>query len=88
MLLVKPDGTVTSLYDETIDLGQLGKLNIIRASHVEPDELGRWWADLSPVGGPKFGPFTARSRALTAEREELERRLSSPLDEANRQIPT
>ena len=30
---------------------------IRRASHVEPDEAGRWWADLSPVGGPRLGPF-------------------------------
>ena len=65
--------------DEAIDLGQLGVLHITRASHVEPDELGQWWADLSPVGGTKLGPFRARSLALAAEREELERRLSEPL---------
>ena len=78
MLVVGQGGTVTGLYDEAIDLGQLGKLNITRASHVEPDELGQWWADLQPVGGPKLGPFAARSQALAAEVVELERRLADP----------
>ena len=36
---------------------KLGTLAIKRASHVEPDGLGRWHADLSPVGGPFLGPF-------------------------------
>ena len=38
-----------------------------RASHVEPDADGRWWADLSPVAGPRLGPFEVRSAALDAE---------------------
>lgn len=71
-LLIHPDGQVTCLYDETIDLTSLGSLAISRASHVEPDETGRWHADLSPVGGPTLGPFELRSAALTAEREWLE----------------
>lgn len=73
MLVIGANGTVTGLYDEMIDLGQLGALRITRASHVEPDELGQWWADLSPVDWPKLGPFEARSYALAAEIAELER---------------
>ncbi len=46
-LLIHPDGQITCLYDETIDLASLGSLAISRASHVEPDESGRWHADLS-----------------------------------------
>jgi hypothetical protein len=40
-----------------------------RASHVEPGPDGRWYADLSPVGGPVLGPypFEARDVALAAE---------------------
>ena len=30
----------------------LGQLTIRRASHVEPDEWGRWTADLTPIAGP------------------------------------
>ena len=78
ILIIGASGIVTGLYSEVIDLGQLGALKITRASHVEPDEHGRWWADLQPVGGPKLGPFTIRSLALAAERDELERRLSEP----------
>ncbi|WP_207395329.1 hypothetical protein [Bremerella alba] len=50
----------------------LGKLSISRGSHVEPNEEGQWFADLSPVGGPQLGPFGSRSNALTAEIRWLE----------------
>ena len=72
ILTVASDGTVRTLYDETIDLAALGRLDIRRASHVEPDEEGRWWADLAPVGGPRLGPFGRRSAALEAEWEWLD----------------
>src|SRR5262249_4363500 len=63
-LIVDPQGQVHCLYGETIDLAALGSVAIRRASHVEPDVDGRWWADLAPVGGPKLGPFDRRSGAL------------------------
>ena len=71
-LFVTPSGVVHGLYDEAIDLATLGRLAIARASHVEPDALGRWSADFSPVGGPTLGPFALRSQALAAERAWLE----------------
>ena len=43
------------------------------ACHVEPEEQGRWLADLSPVNGPVLGPFDHRSEALQAEHDWLER---------------
>jgi hypothetical protein len=66
-LRVDPCGQVTCVYCETIDLAVLGSLSIRRASYVEPDENGQWWADLSPVNGPRLGPFARRSEALDAE---------------------
>ena len=42
-----------------------------RAFPVEPDEQGRWYADLSPVSGPKPGPFYLRSQALEVEQQWL-----------------
>lgn len=66
-LLISNSGQASCVYDETIDLGSLGKLAIQRASHVEPDTQGRWLADLSPVQGPTLGPFAQRSEALAAE---------------------
>jgi hypothetical protein len=71
-LVVLADGSVRAIYDETIDLGALGRPAITRASHVEPDAQGRWQADLTPVGGPVLGPFEQRGEALQAEHEWLE----------------
>jgi hypothetical protein len=71
-LVIQPDGTIRAVYSEEIDLSALGHSVITRASHVEPDEHGRWHADLTPVGGPLLGPFKRRSVALEAELNWLE----------------
>lgn len=66
-IMFRTDGSAQCLYGEVIDLRQLGALAISRASHVEPDVAGHWTAELSPIGGPKLGPFATRSQALAAE---------------------
>jgi hypothetical protein len=66
-LRIDPHGQVVCVYGEAIDLAVLGEPAIQRASHVEPDDQGRWWADLGPVGGPRLGPYPLRSLALQAE---------------------
>jgi len=71
-MVVHPDGSLRCLYDEVIDLAAFGRLSISRASHVEPDLEGLWFADLAPVAGPCLGPFDHRSDALDAERIWLE----------------
>lgn len=68
-LVVRPNGEVTTLYTEIIDLATLGDRRIERASHVEPDDQSRWWAEI--IDGPKLGPFDRRSDALAAEVEWL-----------------
>ena len=70
-LVVQPNGGIRCVYDEAIDLSKLGQVQITRGSHVEPDDNGRWFADLTPVCGPHLGPFFQRSGALAAEREWL-----------------
>jgi hypothetical protein len=71
-LVINCGGQVRCLYAEAIDLAALGPIAINRASHVEPDSHGQWWADLKPVHGPKIGPFRCRSQALEAETAWLE----------------
>jgi hypothetical protein len=70
-LVVDAGGSVRCIYDEELELRELGKLQITRASHVEPDAEGCWWADMGPVDGPMLGPFGSRSAALAAERQWL-----------------
>ncbi len=74
-LVIDCRGVVRGIYAEAIDLSQLGHMAIRRASHVEPDGAGRWWADLTPIGGPTLGPFDRRNEALVAELAWLEEHL-------------
>lgn len=71
-LVVRRNGTVECLYDEALNLAQIGQLTIARASHVEPTGSGQWTADLTPANGPVLGPFRTRTEALHAERIWLE----------------
>ena len=72
-IIVDVHGNARSIYTETISLSRLGSIKIRRGSHVEPIAGGKWIADMSPVGGPKLGPFAVRSQALAAERRCLEK---------------
>ena len=71
-ILILPDGSLRAIYSEDINLAVVGRLQIRRGSHVEPDSDGRWIADLSPCQGPVLGPYALRSEALAAEQEWLE----------------
>ena len=70
-LVIHSTGEIRCIYDEKIELAKLGTLSITRASHVEPDAAGCWWADLAPLQGPHLGPFTRRTDALRAESDWL-----------------
>lgn len=65
--------------DKLMNLSKMGSTNIKRASFVEP-EGAEWFADLSPVNGPKLGPFEKRQEALDAEVEYL---LNNKIPEPN-----
>jgi len=71
-IIIDSGGAVRCIYSEMINLAALGSPAISRASRVEPDQQGRWWADMSPVGGGVLGPFSVRSEAIAAERSWLE----------------
>ena len=68
---VQPDGTITHIYTEKLDLGGIGKPTTKRASCVEPDKDNKWIADLALSSGPVLGTFETRSEALEAEVEWL-----------------
>ena len=71
-MVIDPQGNVRCLYTEAVDLAAVGPLTIRRASQVEPEAGGQWWADLSAVNGPLLGPYRHRSQALAAEQAWLE----------------
>lgn len=74
---IEPDGTIVGLWSDEVPYRNLsaalngGPPEVRRASHCEPDDEGRWTADLTPSGGPVLGPFERRREALAAEVEWL-----------------
>jgi len=83
-LVVDAGGDVRCVYGEELDLREIGKLQITRASHVEPDMDGFWWADMGPINGPVLGPFRNRTEALGAERGWLSERMIKATDRNQR----
>ena len=65
VVVIDSTGTITTLYSELFDLAALGQQRIARASYVEPDADGNWFAAI--IDGPTLGPFSRRSDALAAE---------------------
>jgi hypothetical protein len=47
-LVVGVDGMARCIYDEALDLREIGTLKITRASHVEPDAEGYFRNDMGP----------------------------------------
>ena len=68
-ICIHKDGVIEFIYDDDLASFIHGCENkeIFRASHVEPDADGKWYADLSPVKGPKLTGFNTRQEALNAE---------------------
>lgn len=75
-IYIAPNGDMKAIYSDDLKkaLENSGwpTDHIERASHVEPDSNGNWVADLSPVKGPRLGPFGTRVEALTAEASWIE----------------
>lgn len=87
-LFVTSQGLVRFLYDESLHMQELGPIRIQRASHVEPDAKGQWWADLTPSDGPTFGPFPQRTQAIDAECNWLtQHKLPSIPDQISESMP-
>ena len=75
-IVIEKSGEMRFIYsDKLIPLIKQGNPEIKRATHVEWEkrEFGDgWYVDMSPVDGPKFGPFETREEALQEEHDCLE----------------
>ncbi|QGQ24649.1 hypothetical protein F1728_19005 [Gimesia benthica] len=77
-IIITAEGQIRCIYAEVIDLATIGRMRISRGSFVEPNADGQWIVDLSPVLGPRLGPFPLRSVALQSEIDWLEQHWLSP----------
>ncbi len=66
-LIIGLGGNVRMIYSELIEPHAFGEPRIERVSFAEPDQNGFWWATLTPVNGPRLGPYLMRSKAVEAE---------------------
>jgi hypothetical protein len=72
---IEPDGTVVTVYTDTIDLRAVGHVHAVRASVVEWDESGQAWTARILATGEILGPFATQAEAVAAERNLLDTRL-------------
>jgi hypothetical protein len=82
------NGNIRFVYSDEMSkaLQKAGVLHIMRVSHVEPNSNGKWEADLSPIKGPKLGPFKTREAALQAEVKWLEDKYLGKKKSAHRRL--
>ena len=74
---IEPDGTVVTVYTDTVDLRVVGHVHTVRASVVEWDESGQVWTARILATSERLGPFTTRTEAVAAERAVLATRLGN-----------
>ena len=73
IISIDTQGHVRGIYTDDFPWRELGETLVQRASHVEPDDSGFWYADLSLSNGPVLGPFARRADAIAAEVAWLEK---------------
>jgi hypothetical protein len=73
---IESDGTVVTVYTDTVDLRALGHVRARRASVVEWDESAQAWIARILVSGEVLGPFDTRAEAVSSERAVLATRLA------------
>ncbi len=66
-LEVTPNGDIRCLYTDEVDLSQLGRLQVSRASHVEYDNHLRKWTVTSVKTGKRLHSAMTRESALEWE---------------------
>lgn len=74
VILITPDGDVQCLYNEEIELEDLGVLSTSRASNVEFDNLSQKWKVVL-TDGTYVGSWKSRSKAIEQEIAYLQRRM-------------
>ncbi len=67
-----PDGTGHTLHTEIVDLGQIGRLSVKRATEIEFDDRAQFWSVRRP--GSRFALYrnTSRQACLAWERQYLQ----------------
>ena len=79
---IEPDGTVITVYTDTVDLRAVGRVRTVRASVVDWDESRQAWTAQILATGERLGPFATRAAAVSAERTALASRLGSAARDA------
>ena len=67
-----PDGTISCLHTEAIDLRTLGRLRVVRATEISFDEEEQQWEVRSSATGGFLFSNPSREACLRWERENLQ----------------
>lgn len=71
-LRVAPDGGITCLHTEAIDLRALGRLHVVRATEITFEEDDQTWEVRSAATGGLLFSDPSREACLRWERENLQ----------------
>ena len=67
-LQITAKGAIQMLHDDAIDLSQMGRIEVTRASHVEWDGLLGWYVQSARTGEMLAVDFKTRAEALAWEK--------------------
>ena len=84
---IEPDGTVVTVYTDTVDLRVVGHIHAVRASVVEWDESCQAWTARILATSERLGPFATRAAAVAAERAVLATQLETAWAARNAKHP-
>lgn len=73
LVKITPTGLIETVYRDSLELRDLGKVVIRRASTVEPTEDG-WW-EVRREGGESLGKYHFREIAIGVEVKDIEERM-------------
>jgi hypothetical protein len=68
-LVIRPDGRIEDLYEESLGLEELGPQRVARASHVEHDESRQAWEVEVAATGERIFSDRSRARCIEFEKE-------------------
>ena len=88
LLRFAPDGLIRCLHTEAIDLHQLGRLQVVRATDIRFNDQTQEWETCHAVTGEVLFSDRSRNRCLQWEKDHFHPDMAASPDSTNPQLQT